>query len=86
LLTSADGDGVGLTVVLGHVGVDELDNVGTDGGVEDSGEWRGAGLFSGEGEDGENGAGSHVAKYLRSSDAGRSRVLSKAGDEKERDG
>jgi len=51
LLSGADGDGVSLTVVLVHVGVNELDNVGTDGGAKDSGEWRGAGLFSGERKD-----------------------------------
>jgi len=35
-------DSVGLTGVLGHVGVDELNNVRADGGGEDGGERRGS--------------------------------------------
>lgn len=38
LVSSLLSDGVSLTPVLGHVGVDELDNVGADGGLEDPGE------------------------------------------------
>jgi len=36
---------VGLAFVLGHVGVYELDNVGTDGGGEYLGERGGGGFF-----------------------------------------
>jgi hypothetical protein len=38
LMTSLLRDGIGLTLVLGHVGVDKVDNVGTNGGLEDGGE------------------------------------------------
>jgi hypothetical protein len=46
-VTSLHGDSVGLSLVLGHSGVDRLDNVGTDGGLEDGGERGGlAGLLA----------------------------------------
>jgi len=59
LLAGADGDGVGLAVVFAHVGVDELDNVGTEGGGHDGGEVGFTGFFTGEGEDAYEGAGGH---------------------------
>jgi len=59
LLSGADGDGVGLTAVFGHVGVYELDNVGTDGSGHDIGEGGFTGFLSGEGEDGYKGTGCH---------------------------
>ena len=37
-MTGVLGNGVGLTLVLAHVGVHKRDNVGADGGKEDSGE------------------------------------------------
>lgn len=54
-----------------------MNDIGTDGGGEDSGEGSGGGLFSAEGEDGKDGTGSHFVMgrwgvYLRSSDADRS--------------
>jgi len=51
LLSSADRDGVGLTLVLVHVGVNKLNNVGTERGHHDSRESSLSGLVSGEGED-----------------------------------
>ena len=36
--TSLVVDGMGLSAVFGQIGVDELDNVQTDGGLENSGE------------------------------------------------
>mmetsp|Transcript_35960 Transcript_35960/g.42953 ORF Transcript_35960/g.42953 Transcript_35960/m.42953 type:complete len:144 (+) Transcript_35960:751-1182(+) len=59
VLTSVDGDGVGLTFVFGHVGVDELDNVRTDGGCEYLGERGGGAFLSGDGENGQDWAGGH---------------------------
>ena len=34
-MTSLLGDSISLTLVLGHVGVDKVDNVRTNGGLED---------------------------------------------------
>jgi len=51
LLSGPGRDGVSLTVVLAHVGVHELDNVGTHGSGHDSGEGGLTGFLSGEGED-----------------------------------
>ena len=59
VLSGADGDGVGLTVVLADVGVDELNNVGTEGGRHDGGKGGLTGLIAGEAEDGNEGTGSH---------------------------
>ena len=47
LLAGPDGDGVGLTVVLVHVGVDELNDVGTEGSRHDGGEGGLTGLVAG---------------------------------------
>jgi hypothetical protein len=44
LVACALGDGVGLTTVLVHAGVDEADDVGTDGGEQYSGHGEGFGL------------------------------------------
>jgi len=52
LLTGPRRDRVGLTVVLVHIRVNELDNVGTHGSGHDSGEGGLTGFFPGEGEDG----------------------------------
>ena len=51
LLSSADGDGISLTLVLVHVGVNKLNNVRTERGRHDSGEGSLSRLVSGEGED-----------------------------------
>ena len=52
LLSSGLAHGIGLTLVLGDIGVHEGDNVGTDGGEEDL---REGGLFGGlSGLTGEN--------------------------------
>ena len=51
LLTGSDGDGVGLTLVLVDVGVNKLNNVGTERGRHDSGESSLSGLVAGERED-----------------------------------
>jgi hypothetical protein len=57
LLTSVGSDGVSLTLVLGNTSPDRVNNVGTDGGLENGGEndVRGSGL-SGGGVDGNLGA------------------------------
>ena len=54
-----DVDGVGLTGILVHVGVHELNDISTDGGGHDIGESGLAGLGTGEGEDGDEGTGGH---------------------------
>mmetsp|Transcript_7047 Transcript_7047/g.15377 ORF Transcript_7047/g.15377 Transcript_7047/m.15377 type:complete len:172 (+) Transcript_7047:412-927(+) len=59
LLTGADGDGVGLTVVLVHVGMNELNDVGTEGSRHDGGEGGLTRLVAGEGKDRNEGTGSH---------------------------
>lgn len=59
LLAGADGDGVGLTVVLVHVGVDELNNVGTEGSRHDGGEGGLTGLVTGGAENRDEGSGGH---------------------------
>ena len=59
LLAGTDGDGVGLTVVLVHVGVDELNNVGTEGSRHDGGEGGLTGLVTGGAENRNEGSGSH---------------------------
>ena len=41
------GDGVGLAAVVGDLGVDEVDDVGADGGGHDVGEDDGGGLVGG---------------------------------------
>mmetsp|Transcript_118579 Transcript_118579/g.242332 ORF Transcript_118579/g.242332 Transcript_118579/m.242332 type:complete len:383 (+) Transcript_118579:314-1462(+) len=51
LLSGTDRDGVGLSLVLVHVGVDELNDVGTEGSRHDGGESGLSGLVSREGED-----------------------------------
>ena len=51
LLSGSDGNGVGLTLVLVHVGVDELNNVGTKRSRHDGRESGLSRLVSGEGED-----------------------------------
>ena len=50
LVTGFLGDGVGLALVLGDVGVDEVDDIGSDRGLHDV--WQGNGL---------RGIGGHVA-------------------------
>lgn len=58
LLTSVGGNGVGLSLVLGNTGPDGVDDIGSDGGLEDGGE-----------NDGDTGvgAGNTVDGNLRSS-------------------
>jgi len=46
-VTSFTADGVGLTGVFGDVGVDEVDDVRTDGGTHDIGNGEGGGGVSG---------------------------------------
>ena len=59
-LSGHDRDGVGLTLVLVHVGVNKLNNVGTKGSLEDSGESGLSLLLSGSAENANKGAsGSH---------------------------
>jgi hypothetical protein len=48
-----------LTVILGDVGVYELDYIGTDGSSEYSGKRSAGGLFSRKRKDGKNRASSH---------------------------
>lgn len=56
LVTSLTGDGVGLTTVLGDVGVDELDDIRTNGGLQDSGDLDGSrGLLAVKTIDSDNG-------------------------------
>jgi len=57
--TSRHLDSVCLTVVLVHVGVHELYDIGTDGCEEYSRERGGGGLIPGKGEDGNNGTCRH---------------------------
>ena len=61
-------------MILVHAGVYELNNVGTDGCQEYSGEGGGGGLLSGEGEDGKDRAGGHfevlVSAFLRCGSVG----------------
>mmetsp|Transcript_3044 Transcript_3044/g.4402 ORF Transcript_3044/g.4402 Transcript_3044/m.4402 type:complete len:123 (+) Transcript_3044:875-1243(+) len=61
LLTSANGDGVGLTVVLGHVGVDELDQIRAQRGGHDGWEWDGGVRGSAGGEYRDKRAGGHFS-------------------------
>jgi hypothetical protein len=42
LLTSVVSNSISLTLVLGHVGVDETNDIGTNGGLEDSGKGDGS--------------------------------------------
>jgi len=62
LVAGAAADGVGLAAVLGDVGVDEVDDVGADGGLHDVGDGDGGGgvgcHVTLEGLDGDEGAGS----------------------------
>jgi len=62
LVSGAAADGVGLTAVLGNVGVDEVDDVGADGSLHDIGNGDGGGgvgcHVTLEGLDGDEGAGS----------------------------
>jgi hypothetical protein len=53
-----------LTVVLSHVGVYKLNDVGTDRCKEYSRKRGGGGLLSGEGEDGKYGASSHFDFFI----------------------
>jgi hypothetical protein len=54
LVTSLNIDSVSLSLVLGHVGVHKVDDIGTDGGSEDCGESNGAHdrVVTGLGKDG----------------------------------
>jgi hypothetical protein len=56
-MTSLLGDSISLTLVLGHVGVDKVDNVRTNGGLEDSGEGQsGTGAIGGVNVDNRSGS------------------------------
>mmetsp|Transcript_17573 Transcript_17573/g.27375 ORF Transcript_17573/g.27375 Transcript_17573/m.27375 type:complete len:318 (-) Transcript_17573:105-1058(-) len=59
LLTCANGHGVSLAIVLGHVRVDELDQIGAQRGGHDGWEWDGGVRGSAGGEYGDKGAGGH---------------------------
>ena len=53
-------DGVGLSLVLGHSGVDVLDDIGPDGGAEDLGEdLSGTGGLAIGADDGDGRSGGH---------------------------
>ena len=60
LLSSLVEDGVSLSSVLGHVGVDEMNDVLSDGGREHGGEGQGTGGLVVVGVDGNDGSGSHA--------------------------
>jgi hypothetical protein len=66
LLTSLGRNGIRLTLVLGHVGVDKVDNVRTNGGLED-GRKRdgGSDVLTAFGVDVENRSGSGLESYRR---------------------
>lgn len=59
LLAGLVEDGVGLSSVLGHVRVHEVDDVLSDGGRENSGQGQGAGSLVVVSVDGYGGSGSH---------------------------
>lgn len=60
LLTSVGGDGVSLSLVLGDTGPDGVDDIGSDGGLEDGGEDDGdTGIRAGETVDGNLGSSGH---------------------------
>lgn len=61
MLACIHGYSIGLTFVLVHVAVYELNDIRTDGGSENSGEGSGGSLVSTEGEYGKDGTGSHFS-------------------------
>lgn len=62
-MTSLLGDGVGLSLVLGHAGVDVLDDIRADRGAEDLGEdLSGAGGLAIGAENGDSRSGGHLVR------------------------
>lgn len=62
-MTSLLGDGVGLALVLGHAGVDVLDDIRADGSAEDLGEdLGGAGGLAIGADDGDGRSGGHCVR------------------------
>jgi hypothetical protein len=62
-MSSADGNGISLTVILVHVGVDELNDIRTKRSHHDSGESSLSGLVAGEGEHTNERTGGHGANF-----------------------